>query len=162
MMQLVGFAHTAVCVPDVEAAATWYRDILGLRVLSPPYEMRGPEIERDMGELIPRPVVVKAAIVGIGGDDRVLELIEYPAAPAGAGPAHPDVTRYGLTHVGLVCTDVDATRRELEDRGVSFLTAGIADVAGLRTTWFHDPWGTVFILLEKRDGQRPYWRQPPG
>jgi hypothetical protein len=29
----------------------------------------------------------------------------------------------------------------------------------LRTTWFHDPWGTVFILLEKRREDRPYWRQ---
>jgi hypothetical protein len=35
----------------------------------------------------------------------------------------------------------------------------VADVAGLRTTWFHDPWGTVFILIEKRHQDRPYWGQ---
>jgi len=29
----------------------------------------------------------------------------------------------------------------------------------LRTTWFADPWGNVFILLEKRDPTRPYWSQ---
>jgi methylmalonyl-CoA/ethylmalonyl-CoA epimerase len=157
---LTGFAHTAVCVPDVDAAVRWYSDVLGLRVLSPPYTMEGAQIEEDMGELVPSPVVVKAAIVGFGADDGVMELIEYPAADvAPAGPATPSVTRVGITHVGMLCDDLAATRSELERRGVQFLTAGIADVAGLKTTWCHDPWGTVIILLEKRHGARPYWGQ---
>ena len=50
--------------------------------------------------------------------------------------------------------------RELEARDVRFLTAGIADVAGLRTAWFRDPWDNVFILLEKRARpDAPYYRQ---
>ena len=41
-----------------------------------------------------------------------------------------------------------------------FLVPGIADVAGLRTTWFADPWDNVFILVEKvRRTDRPYYRQ---
>ena len=157
---LTGFAHAAVCVPDVEEATRWYSEVLGLRVLSPPYEMTGEAIERDMGELLPSPVVVKAAIVGLGADDHVLELIEYPNSDVPEGPGgRPGITDHGLTHVGLVCDDVESTRKELELRGVAFLTAGIADVAGLRTTWFHDPWGTVFILVQKRHHDRPYWKQ---
>ncbi|MGZ4756108.1 MAG: VOC family protein, partial [Acidimicrobiia bacterium] len=46
-------AHSAVCVPDVEAAARWYSETLGFTILSPPYLMEGEAIERDMGELIP-------------------------------------------------------------------------------------------------------------
>jgi catechol 2,3-dioxygenase-like lactoylglutathione lyase family enzyme len=157
---LTGFAHTAVCVPDVEAAVRWYSDVLGLRVLSPPYRMEGPQIQRDMGELVPSPVVVKAAIVGFGEDDRVIELIEYPAAGVSSpGPGRPSVTKVGITHIGVLCEDLVATRTELESRGVEFLTSGIADVAGLRTTWCADPWGTVIILLEKHRDQRPYWGQ---
>ena len=157
---LTGIAHTAVCVPDVEAAMRWYSDVLGLQVLSPPYTMEGAPIEEDMGQLVPAPVVVTAAIVGFGRDDRVIELIEYPAADVGAaGPETPAVTRVGITHVGMLCDDVEATRSELERRGVSFLTTGIADLAGHKTTWCHDPWGTIIILLEKRDGGRPYWGQ---
>jgi catechol 2,3-dioxygenase-like lactoylglutathione lyase family enzyme len=157
---LTGFAHAAICVPDVDAATTWYSDVLGLKVLSQPYLMAGEAIERDMGELIPPPVVVKAAILGLGPDDHVLELIEYPKA--GVEPARtgtPSIVRTGLTHVGLVCDDIAATRAELEGRGVDFMVSGVADVAGLRTTWFADPWGTVFILLEKRRVERPYWGQ---
>jgi catechol 2,3-dioxygenase-like lactoylglutathione lyase family enzyme len=157
---LTGFAHTAVCVPDVEAAVRWYSDVLGLRVLSPPYRMEGPQIQRDMGELVPSPVVVTAAIVGFGRDDRVIELIEYPAAGVGSrGPVRPSVTKVGITHIGVICEDLDATRTELESRGVEFLTGGIAEVAGLRTTWCADPWGTVIILLEKDKDERPYWGQ---
>lgn len=160
---LTGFAHAAVCVPDVEAATRWYSEVLGLRILSPPYEMAGHAIERDMGELVPSPVVVRAAIVGLGADDHVLELIEYPrAAVPERSAGRPAITELGLTHVGLVCDDIDNTRSELEARGVTFLTSGIADVASLRTSWFSDPWGTVFILIQKRLDDRPYWNQHPG
>ncbi len=155
-----GFAHVAICVADVDEATRWYSDVLGLPVLSPPYQMEGEAIERDMGELLPSPVVVKAAIVGLGADDHVLELIEYPEVPTpGARPDRPVITNPGLTHLGLVCEDIESTRAELEAKGIEFLTSGVAAVAGLRTTWFRDPWGTVFILLEKRHADRPYWRQ---
>jgi catechol 2,3-dioxygenase-like lactoylglutathione lyase family enzyme len=157
---LTGLAHSAVCVPDVEAATRWYSEVLGLQVLSPPYRMEGAQIEHDMGELLPSPAVVHAAIVGFGKDDRVIELIEYPAAEVvPPEPGRPTITRVGITHIGMLCDDIDATRTELEARGVAFLTTGIADVAGLLTTWCHDPWGTVIILMEKRESALPYWGQ---
>lgn len=156
---LTGLAHVAVCVPDVEEAAEWYRSALGLTVLSPPYLIEGPDIERDMGELVPG-VRLKAAIVGLpGAGDRVLELIEYPDRSGRPPPAAPALTDPGLTHVGWLCEDIDATRADLEARGVRFLTSGTAGIVGLRTTWFCDPWGTVFILMEKGTTSRPYYRQ---
>ena len=154
---ITGVAHTAVCVPDVAAATRWYESVLGLQVLSPPYRMEGDAITRDMGELVPEPVVITAAIVGTDAGDRVLELIEYPETPA--QPHGHAIVDHGISHVGLVCDDIERTRTELEAKGVEFLTAGVADVAGLRTTWFRDPWGVVFILMEKRHADRPYWRQ---
>jgi catechol 2,3-dioxygenase-like lactoylglutathione lyase family enzyme len=155
---LLGLAHVAVCVPDVEAAVAWYESVLGLRVLSPPYLMEGEAISEDMGELLSSPVAVKAAIVGLEAGDQVIEVIEYPNEDVAA--AREGLARIGPTHVGLVCDDIEATRADLEAAGAEFLTAGVAAVAGLRTTWFRDPWGVVFILLEKGDPERPYWRQP--
>lgn len=154
---ITGLAHTGVCVPDCEAAVAFYRDVLGLRVLSPPYVMTGNEIRDDMGELVADPSM-KAAVVGLDGDgDRVLEVIEYLGADgAGAGRA---LTDHGLSHVGLICEDLDATRAELESKGVRFLVSGVAEVARVRTTWFADPWGVVFILVEKSRPQRPYFAQ---
>jgi catechol 2,3-dioxygenase-like lactoylglutathione lyase family enzyme len=156
---LIGLAHVAVCVPDVDEAVAWYESVLGLQVLSPPYLMEGDAIARDMGELVPAPVAVKAAIVGVEGTDHVIEVIEYPSAPTQAREGAADVTQAGLTHIGLICDDIDATRAAFEAAGVEFLTAGIADVAKVRTTWFRDPWGVVFILVEKTRPDRPYWKQ---
>jgi catechol 2,3-dioxygenase-like lactoylglutathione lyase family enzyme len=159
---ITGLAHAAVCVPDVEAAVAWYRHVLGLQVLSPPYLMEGDAIAADMGELIPEPRL-KAAIVGFAGDgDRVLEVIEYPGVASSGARATATLTDDGLTHVALVCTDIDATRKEMEAKGVRFLVKGIADVARLRTTWFEDPWGVVFILIEKSRSERPYYAQWEG
>jgi catechol 2,3-dioxygenase-like lactoylglutathione lyase family enzyme len=157
---ITGIAHTAVCVPDVEAAVEWYRSVLGLTVLSPPYLVEGDAIEHDMGELVPSPVAVKAAILGFNdGGDRVLEVIEYPRAPGRPRPTDASVTDHGFTHVGLVCDDIAETRAELEGKGVRFLTRETAEIVGLRTTWFADPHGLVFILLEKRDPEKPYFAQ---
>jgi catechol 2,3-dioxygenase-like lactoylglutathione lyase family enzyme len=157
---ITGLAHTAVHVTDVDAAVAWYRDVLGFKVLSPPYKMEGDAIAADMGELLPAPVVVKAAIIGVDDSgDRVLEVIEYPNVDV-ARPADANITALGFTHVALLCDDVAASRSALEARGVQFLVAGIADVAGLRTTWFADPWQNVFILVEKvRRPDRPYYNQ---
>jgi catechol 2,3-dioxygenase-like lactoylglutathione lyase family enzyme len=136
----------------------YYRDVLGFMVLSPPYVMDGDAIRADMGELLPDPAM-KAAIVGFGHDgDRVLEVIEYLRAE-GADEGRRSLADRGLSHVGLICDDLDETRKTLQDRGVRFLVDGIADIAGVRTTWFADPWGVVFILVEKSKAQRPYFAQ---
>jgi catechol 2,3-dioxygenase-like lactoylglutathione lyase family enzyme len=138
-------------VPDCEAAVAFYRDVLGMRVLSPPYVMAGDAIRDDMGQLVSDPTM-KAAIVGFGDDgDRVLEVIDQRSAAP--------LTEHGLSHVGLICEDLDATRAQLEANGVRFLVDGIADVARVRTTWFVDPWGVVFILVEKSKPERPYFAQ---
>lgn len=157
---ITDLAHTALHVADCDAAVAWYRDVLGLAVLSPPYRMEGEQITNDMGELVPTPVVVKAAIIGVDdGSDRVIEVIEYPNAPMRA-PEPAGVLAPGFTHVALVCDDLLATRADLDAKGVRFLVAGTADVAGLKTTWFADPWDNTFILIEKvTKPTQPYYRQ---
>src|ERR1700737_3897647 len=153
---ITGLAHSGVCVPDCEAAVVFYRDVLGMRVLSPPYVMAGDAIRDDMGELVSDPTM-KAAIVGFDDDgDRVLEVIEYLGVAGGDRRSTAAITDHGLSHGGLICEDLAVTRAELEAKGVRFLVDGIADVARVRTTWFVDPWGVVFILVEKSKPDPPY------
>jgi catechol 2,3-dioxygenase-like lactoylglutathione lyase family enzyme len=56
-MVITGMAHSGVCVPDCEAAVAFYRDVLGLSVLSPPHVMAGDEIRDDMGQLVSDPTI---------------------------------------------------------------------------------------------------------
>ena len=125
---ITGLAHSGVCVPDCDAAVAFYRDVLGLRVLSPPYVMAGDAIRDDMGQLVSDPTM-KAAIVGFDDDgDRVLEVIEYLGVAGSNRRSTAAINDFGLSHVGLICEDLDATRAELEAKGVRFLVDGIADV----------------------------------
>ena len=153
-------AHTAVCVPDAEEAVRWYRDVLGLTVIWPPVLVEGADMEADMGELLPAPAAVNGAILGVGdGGDRVIEVIEYPNAPGRPKREDAAMTDHGWSHVGIVCDDIAATRAELEGKGVRFLVSGIAEIVGLKTTWLADPWGNVFILMEKSKPGKPYYGQ---
>src|ERR1700744_3129172 len=118
---ITGLAHSGVCVPDCDAAVAFYHDVLGMRVLSPPYVMTGDAIREDMGQLVSDPTM-KAAIVGFDGDgDRVLEVVEYLGVDGGDQRNAAPLTNHGLSHVGLVCEDIDATRADLEGKGVRFL-----------------------------------------
>lgn len=154
-----GLAHTGVCVPNLEDAVEWYTGTLGLVVLSPPVRIEGRAIEADMGEMIPG-IVLKAAILGFrDSGDRVLEVLEYPKHPGRPKSDAWSLTDHGFSHVGLLCDDIAATRARLEARGVRFLTRGTARITGLETGWFEDPYGNVFILMEKSAKPLPYFRQ---
>jgi len=156
---ITGLAHSGVCVPNLAEAVQWYSETLGLVVLSPPARVTGRAIEADMGEMIPG-VVLEAAILGLrDSGDRVLELIQYPAHEGRPKREGWSLTDHGFSHVGLLCDDIAATRAGLEARGVRFLTRGTAGITGLETCWFEDPYGNVFILMEKSAAQLPYFRQ---
>ena len=76
-----------------------------------------------------------------------------------------------LTHINYAFGNVDASGKCASgdpwadyQRPVSAEESvdGVADVAGVRTTWIADPWDNVFILVEKvRRPDRPYYRQFP-
>jgi methylmalonyl-CoA/ethylmalonyl-CoA epimerase len=156
---VLDLAHVAVCVSHCDAACDWYTSVLGFTVLSPPYLMTGDAITDDMGELLARrPVAVKAAILGFAAGDHVLEVVEYPNEADDSGSLRA-MTDPGISHIGLLCDDIVATRAAIQAAGGEFLVAGVAHVARLRTTWFRDPWGPMWILVEKQDRARPYWNQ---
>jgi methylmalonyl-CoA/ethylmalonyl-CoA epimerase len=103
---------------------------------------------------------VKAAIIGNEAGDHVIEVIGYPNEPAPAdGDARPAITQPGISHIGIVCDDIDDARARIASAGGTFIVSGVAEVARLRTTWFRDPWGVLFILMEKHDQSRAYWLQ---
>src|SRR5258708_23647961 len=101
--------------------------------------MDGDAIRADMGELLADPAM-KAAIVGFGDDgDRVLEVIQYLRADGRDARRAAGLADQGLTHIGLICDNLDETRKSLTDRGVQFLVDVIGDIAMVHTTWFADP-----------------------
>ena len=108
---ITGLAHTGVCVPDCEAAVAFYRDVLGLHVLSPPYEISSDALDDDMGELLPDPSM-KAAIVGFEADgDRVFEVIEYVKPRMTRGQVYPPVVGMAVLRAREGLSNEDAEAR---------------------------------------------------
>ncbi|THD60582.1 VOC family protein [Phenylobacterium sp.] len=127
--------HTAVRVPDFEAAVAWYSEKLDFR-------MKQTWV---LG-------AVTYAYLHPENDDRFsIELLAGPGAEP--RPAFADLHEsYGFAgwhHVCLRVVSVADTTEELRRRGVKIVSEphDVA-VAGLTVAFFCDPWGNLFELAQ--------------
>lgn len=111
--------HIALKVTDYARARQFYTEVLEMPVLG---QIPGKEIE----------------FLGIGG--TTIELM------GGAQPENLAKPQAGLTHLAFEVEDVDATYRELRDRGVTF-TIEPKSVGDLRVAFFVDPDGNELELF---------------
>ncbi|MGI6380698.1 MAG: VOC family protein [Anaerolineae bacterium] len=111
--------HIALRVTDYARARQFYTEVLEMPVLG---QIPGREIE----------------FLGIGG--TTIELM------GGAEPESLAKPQAGLIHLAFEVEDVDATYRELSDRGVTF-TVEPKSVGDLRVAFFVDPDGNELELF---------------
>jgi catechol 2,3-dioxygenase-like lactoylglutathione lyase family enzyme len=164
-----GVHHIGITVTDLDAAIDFYHGVLGLEIVSEP----SPVFD-DPG-LGPAVGVPGAALrqVCLATEGAVVELLEYvrPASPVDAPLPQNAV---GAQHVAFRVEDIEATKRELETKGVSFLSAVNAVdegvLAGWRWVYFTDPDGNALELVEvaytrpheRAEGIRAYLEQRAG
>ena len=121
-----GLGALTLFVEDVHAAATFYRDVLGLR----------PVFEDDV-----------STVFALG--TSVLNVLAVSAAGAAVAPATPaavgDTPRMLLS---LWVEDVDVVCRELQERGVVLLNGPVDRPWGKRTAAFTDPAGAVWEVAQ--------------
>lgn len=126
--------HFATSVPDLERTAAWYRDALGFR----------EDFRYDLPTRQIRAVFLEL-------EDFRVELFEQQGA-SDTSEAQRDFGRYlgvhGLKHITFAVDDIDATRGELEGRGVTFITPviDVPNSGGERFCFLTDPDG-VFLEL---------------
>ncbi len=111
--------HIALRITDYARARQFYTEVLELPVVG---QIPGKEIE----------------FLGIGG--TTIELM------GGADPESLAKPQAGLIHLAFEVEDVDATYRELRDRGVTF-TVEPKSVGDLRVAFFVDPDGNELELF---------------
>ena len=146
-----GLHHAGITVSDLERSLEFYTGVLGLEVAI------GPSPVFDDPALGPAVGVPGAALrcvcLAVGGD-TLLELLQYerPASPVRA-PLPQNAL--GAQHVAFHVDDVRARKRELEARGVTFLSdVNVVDdgvLAGWRWVYFTDPDGNALELVEIAD-----------
>jgi catechol 2,3-dioxygenase-like lactoylglutathione lyase family enzyme len=139
--------HVGITVKDLDASIRFYHDILGL-----PFSNE-PSPWFDSPELGPAVGVPGAALrqVSLLLGDTMFELLEYRSPPSEtSGPLGSN--SLGASHVAFHVDDIEATKAELEAKGITFYSdvnrvdEGV--LAGWRWCYFEDPDGYPLELVE--------------
>ena len=112
-MSLTGLHHIAVNVSDIEKSIKFYQEVLGFKLLFPPQESSGAELEKAVK--VPD-AKLKYAMLQVGND--CIELLQY-VEPIGK-PYDRMNCDTGNLHIAFRVSDIDKTYAELKEKGVKF------------------------------------------
>jgi catechol 2,3-dioxygenase-like lactoylglutathione lyase family enzyme len=146
----ISMSHVGATVPDLCAAITWYREVLGMYLLAGPIEV--VEDGSDLGN-------VAASIYGAGfrrfefahlcGSDGVgLELFHFDNPKTSARADNFEFWMTGLNHFSITTPDVAAFGEHIASHGGKIRSgpAIINPEKGFTILYAEDPWGTVIEL----------------
>jgi catechol 2,3-dioxygenase-like lactoylglutathione lyase family enzyme len=107
--------HVGLTVTDLDAAIAWYGEVFRLAVL------RGPEViggDEDRVRDIFGPGVADFRIAYLGAETGTrLQLFQFTEPPVERRTEPFEYWRTGISHLGLVCTDVPGAVARLEAHG---------------------------------------------
>lgn len=131
--------HFAVTVSNLDRAVAFYRDTLGLDVLSE-FSVGGEAFATGVGI-----DDASAEFVHLEAGDARVELVEY--TPEGDTASENRLNQPGATHLGLEVDDLDSVYESLPD-GVETIAEPQTTESGTRILFVRDPDGTLVELLE--------------
>ena len=130
-MHLAHIHHVAVIAADYERSKAFYTGTLGLRVIAETYRAERRSHKLDLA--LP--------------DGGQIELFSFPGAP----PRLSWPEACGLRHLCFAVTDLAASIRELEAKGVKVEPVRMDELTGKHFTFFADPDGLPLELYETPD-----------
>jgi catechol 2,3-dioxygenase-like lactoylglutathione lyase family enzyme len=139
--------HVGITVKDLDASIRFYHDLLGLPFSNEPSPWFGaPELGPAVG--VPGAALRQVSLL-VG--DTTLELLEYKSPPS-ATSAPLASNNQGASHVAFYVDEIEATKAELEAKGINFFSdVNVVDegvLAGWRWVYFADPDGYPLELVE--------------
>jgi len=159
VMGLGGVSHLAIGVRDMDRSLAFYRDRLGMEVISDrEHRVTGSAMHADPDTATTRRVAQLR-----WGDDRDAAFLVLSSFPVDSGqPLRLD--QVGLHHVALWADDLRSLGSDLDTAGVPFVmeptevdARGYGGVKGERilTCLFEDPDGTIIQLDERLPSSSP-------
>jgi catechol 2,3-dioxygenase-like lactoylglutathione lyase family enzyme len=141
-----GVFHPVIVVPDLDAALSFYRDLLGLRVTYA-WEHDPATLARLTGY---RDAAGRAATLA-APDGTEIELAEF-RRPRGRPSVEKRWEDAGLSFVALTCSDLDDLVARLVSAGVPFVSEVVEqlldDGAIVKVVYCFAPEGTTITLVE--------------
>lgn len=134
--------HTGFVVRDLDSSLEFYRDVIGLGVVST-LERVGEAISQVLGY---EGTHIKRALMGVA-DGHVLELIQY-VHPVGTERHSEERNNLGATHLAFNVQDIDQTFALLVSRGARGLNPPTEVAPGRRVCYMQDPDRNWIELIE--------------
>jgi catechol 2,3-dioxygenase-like lactoylglutathione lyase family enzyme len=147
-MSVTGLFHAGVTVSDMERALTFYRDLLGLEIISD--GITGGDSARRIWNI--EPGKVRVVFLRVPGSDAVVELFEFGDVEKHSASARPQ--DHGAGHFCLFTDDAEGLhRRALEagfrSRGGEVVTIDRGPHSGVKAVYLVDPDGYHVELYQK-------------
>ncbi len=140
--------HTSITVSDMDRSLAFYRDLLGMKVIS--------ELDRGGGyaSTVTGIPDVHLRIVYVESGNYKIELIEY-LNPKGK-PVDMSTANPGIAHLAFEVDDLDGMYKELGSAGVTFQSEpvevpGGGPNAGTRIVYMRDPDDFTIELIQRPD-----------
>lgn len=145
---MIGEAHHyGVTVSDLEESLSFYRDTLGLAVVSRGHVEQGSEDARKFEDFVDVPDVdVEVVFLDAGGCQ--VELLRYhnpDGEDANEGVSNND---YGASHFCLQVDDIDEVYADLSG-DVEFVHEPVTLSKGVRVAYMYDPDGNIVELSDR-------------
>ncbi len=143
--------HAGIVVTDLARSLSFYRDLLGLRVVVTMDE-HGKYIDSLLGLSDTRVTTVKLAA---GEGATLLELLQFQV-PHAAGPVQRGIYETGPSHVAFTVEKLDAVVEKLLAAGEKFISPPQLSLDGAAKVVFcKDPDGTPLELVEMLGNDKP-------
>jgi catechol 2,3-dioxygenase-like lactoylglutathione lyase family enzyme len=139
---IIGLHHTGFVVEDLERAVAFYRDVVGMEVVSR-YERTGPGIEQVIGY---EGAHLKIAHMGAGGE-QTLELIQYLNPPPDRRPTG-ERSVLGASHLAIQVDDIEECFERLVAGGAKPLNPPTELAPGRTACYLQDPDGNWLELIQ--------------
>jgi lactoylglutathione lyase len=128
-MSAFTWEHIHLRSPDPTATAAWYERMLGAEVVRTPQADGATRID-----------------LLLGGGQKVFIA---PANPALSTAEPPSAPYFGLEHIGLTVTDIDAATAELKAKGVTFTMDPTTVRPGVRIAFLRAPENVSIELIQR-------------
>jgi catechol 2,3-dioxygenase-like lactoylglutathione lyase family enzyme len=141
--------HTGITVSNLERSVKFYRDVVGLNLKVPPTDVfSGKELSKGVG--VPG-ASLKLAVFALSEGSEELEMLQYLTPKSPNKKALPP-NALGSCHVAIRVKDIAAKVKDMEAKGVKFLTPpnsiNEGPLAGWKWCYFKDPDGISMELVE--------------
>lgn len=146
-MKLGGIFHTGLTVSDLDRSIAFYRDVLGLEVVTQ-WESAEPYLRRIVG--FPDAELRIALLRLPGAPGHQIELLEYRSPRGARGDAR--TCNPGNAHMAFVVEDLAAVHAELSAKGVRFKSEPVeidhGRNRGAKAVYFLDPDDITLELVQ--------------